>query len=280
MNGSMQPQEARAILEWYLAAGVDLCVENAPVNRMTPEATQPAPPAQRNTSIAPTIASPATATSHASAAASRLIATPSAGMAKARELADQAQTLEALRAAVLDFDGCALKKTAAKTVFADGNPNAGVMLIGEAPGAEEDRQGIPFCGPSGKLLNAMFASIGLNRQESLYISNSVFWRPPGNRTPSPEEIAICRPLVEKHIALVNPKALVLLGASAIRAVLEMEAGITRMRGKTYQYNTPYLAAPITTFVTFHPSFLLRQPAQKRLAWHDLLAIEDFLGTKK
>lgn len=259
----MQVHEAQSILQWYLAAGVDICVEDAPVNRFIAERASPAGanssplPAQKNVSP-------------------QLVAAPPAAIARARELADAATTLEQLREAVLHFDGCSLKKTAHKTVFADGNPQADIMLIGEAPGAEEDRQGIPFCGSSGKLLDAMFTAIGLPR-EKFYISNSIFWRPPGNRTPTPEEIAICRPFVEKHVALIKPRAVVLIGACATRALLETDTGITRLRGKTYSYQNAYLDAPVTAFAMFHPSFLLRQPAQKRLAWHDLLAIEAFLG---
>lgn len=260
----MHLQQAQSLLEWYIAAGVDLCVEDEAVDRFAapPLQSAPAPVQEASRAVSP-----------------QLAAAPAAAIAKARELADAAATLEQLREAVENFDGCALKKTASKTVFADGNPKAEVMLIGEAPGAEEDRQGIPFCGPSGKLLDAMFASISLTR-ETFYISNGIFWRPPGNRTPTPEEIAICRPFVEKHIALIKPKALVLIGSSAIRGLLETDTGITRMRGKTYEYMNAYLETPITSFVVFHPSFLLRQSAQKRLSWHDLLALEDFLSSKK
>ncbi len=270
----MQQQEARALLEWYIAAGVDLCVDDAPVSRLGPE---PQVLAQKPT--IQNVSDQLAAAPSAPAVSPTLAAAPAAAIAKARELADAATTLEQLRAAVMNFDGCALKKTATQTVFADGNPKADVMLIGEAPGAEEDRQGIPFCGPSGKLLDAMFSSIGLPR-EKFYISNSIFWRPPGNRTPTPEEIAICRPFVEKHVALIKPTALVLIGACATRALLGVDTGITRLRGKTYPYTNPYLAEGITSFVMFHPSFLLRQSAQKRLAWHDLLAIEDFLSKEK
>lgn len=267
MNTKMQLQQAQSLLEWYIAAGVDLCVEDEAVDRFAPP-----PPSLQTAALPSAVARPVSGS-----VSPQLAAAPAAAIVRARELADAAQTLEALREAVFGFDGCALKKTAGKTVFADGNSNARIMLIGEAPGAEEDRQGIPFCGPSGKLLDAMFASIGLTR-ETFYISNGIFWRPPGNRTPTPEEIAICRPFVEKHIALVNPSALVLIGASAVRGLLETETGITRMRGKTYSYGNPYLEREIKTFVMFHPSFLLRQSAQKRLAWHDLLMIEDFLSS--
>lgn len=261
----MQPHTAHSILHWYLACGVDECMDAEPLNRFR----QPAP--------SPAVSPRATAAPAANRTISpTLAAAPAEAIAKAREMANAASSLEALRAAIEAFDGCALKKTATQTVFADGNPDSGVMLIGEAPGAEEDKQGIPFCGASGKLLDKMFESIQLPRS-AFYITNSIFWRPPGNRTPSPEEIAICRPFVEKHIALIKPRVLVLIGASATKALLNTDVGITRLRGKSYSYKNDYLDAPITSFVTFHPSFLLRQSAAKRLAWHDLLAIEAFLA---
>ncbi len=264
----MHPHTAHSILHWYLASGVDECVEAGPINRFR----QPAP----TLSSSPRTAVPSTVSTANRTVSATLAAAPAEAIAKAREMANAANSLEALRAAIEAFDGCSLKKTATQTVFADGNPHSGVMLVGEAPGAEEDKQGIPFCGASGKLLDKMFESIGLPRSQ-FYITNSIFWRPPGNRTPSPEEIAICRPFVEKHIALIQPRVLVLIGASAAKALLNTDTGITRLRGKSYSYTNDYLDAPITSFATFHPSFLLRQSAQKRLAWHDLLAIESFIA---
>jgi len=202
---------------------------------------------------------------------------PSAAIAASRALADKAATLAELEAAVRSFDGCAIKKTANKTVFSDGNPQGRVMIIGEAPGAQEDIQGIPFCGPSGKLLDAMLAAIGLTRAANVYISNTVFWRPPGNRQPSPEETSTCLPFVEKHIALVKPALLILSGGTATTTLLRKDTSISRLRGKFYDYTNPYLETPIPTVVTYHPSYLLRSPAQKRLAWNDLLMIKDFLA---
>lgn len=199
-------------------------------------------------------------------------------MAAARELADRATSLTGLEAMVRAFDGCAIKKTASKTVFADGNPKARLMVIGEAPGAQEDRQGIPFCGPSGQLLDRMLAAIGLNRAESAYISNTVFWRPPGNRQPSPEETSACLPFVEKHIALVRPALLMLSGGTAVTTLLRQDTSVSRLRGKLYEYRNPYLDTPITALVTYHPSYLLRSPAQKRLAWSDLMMARQFLNS--
>ena len=200
---------------------------------------------------------------------------PSAAMATARSMADKAQTLAELESIVREFDGCAIKKTASKTVFSDGNPKARVMIIGEAPGAQEDLQGIPFCGPSGQLLDRMFAAIGMDRN-SLYISNTVFWRPPGNRQPSPEETSICLPFVEKHIALVAPSLLILSGGTATTSLMRKDASISRLRGKFYEYSNQYTQKPIPVLLMYHPSYLLRQPSNKRLAWNDLLLIREFL----
>lgn len=199
---------------------------------------------------------------------------------QARTLAEKCTTLEALRDAVKNFDGCALRKTATNTVFADGNPQSRVMLVGEAPGANEDLQGIPFCGASGKLLDDMFSWIGLSRQKNFYITNTIFWRPPGNRRPTPEELAMCRPFVERHIALINPAVLILVGGTATAALLDPHAGITKLRGREYRYSNDYLSNPIPTFAIFHPSYLMRQPLQKRTAWHDLLRIRFFLEAGK
>lgn len=195
---------------------------------------------------------------------------------KARILADSCDNLTALRQTVLGFEGCVLKRTATNTVFSDGNPEAEIMFIGEAPGANEDKYGIPFCGESGKLLDNMFLSIGLDRQ-SVYISNTIFWRPPGNRRPTAEEVTICRPFVEKHIALVQPKLLVLVGGTAASTLLDTKDGVTKLRQSMYHYKNTYLKESIPTMTTFHPAYLLRQPSQKRQAWHDLLRIKAFLS---
>jgi len=164
---------------------------------------------------------------------------------------------------------------ATNTVFCDGNSDAEVMVVGEAPGNNEDLQGIPFCGDSGKLLDEMFRAIGLTR-ESFYITNVIFWRPPGNRRPSDEELAICRPFVERHIQLVNPKVLVLVGATAMSAVLGINDPVSKIRGQFMDFSPQFLPNPIKTFTIFHPSYLLRQPFKKKVAWQDMLALEKFL----
>lgn len=196
----------------------------------------------------------------------------------ARKSAKAAKTLKDLRAAVENFDGCNLKKMATNTVFCDGNPDSKVMVIGEAPGNHEDLQGIPFCGDSGKVLDDMFRAINMTRAESFYISNVIFWRPPGNRRPTEEELAICRPFVERHIELVNPEVLVLVGATSMTAVLGIKDPVTQIRGKFMDFSPSFLPRKIKTFTIFHPSYLMRQPAKKKVAWQDMLALEEFLTT--
>ncbi len=185
----------------------------------------------------------------------------------------QATTLEALRAELQAFEGCALKRTSKNLVFADGNPAASIMLVGEAPGEDEDRQGLPFVGVSGKLLDRMLGCIGLDRTNT-YISNIVPWRPPGNRNPTDSEVAVCLPFTEKHIAIVKPKYLILLGAVAVKSLLKIKDGITKVRGKSFTYTYTDIESgqqvSIPCFPMFHPAYLLRQTSQKRLAWNDLL----------
>ncbi|MDR0632975.1 MAG: uracil-DNA glycosylase [Holosporales bacterium] len=181
-------------------------------------------------------------------------------------------SITALKEAVHAFNGCELKKTATNTVFGDGPTPSDIMLIGEAPGLEEDKQGLPFVGQSGKLLSKMLESIGLSR-EKVYITNVVNWRPPGNRVPEPEEIEQCRPFLEKHIELINPKVIVLLGATAMRAVLQINTGLSRVRN-VWHYYTAVGEKKIKTMVTFHPSYLLRSPGQKVFAWEDFMMLKE------
>ncbi|WP_049756278.1 uracil-DNA glycosylase [Anaplasma centrale] len=197
----------------------------------------------------------------------------------ARKIAGGCSDLAELRAAIESFEGCEIKKAAMNTVFSDGNPDARIMLIGEAPGSNEDREGRPFCGASGMLLDKMLAAIGLNRK-STYISNTTFWRPPGNRRPTDFELEICKPFVEKHIALIAPSILVLVGSTACCALLNTPESISRLRGRFHEYTNPFLAHPVTTAVIFHPAYLLRQPMQKRLAWEDLKMIRAYIEQEK
>ncbi|WP_341808865.1 uracil-DNA glycosylase [Wolbachia endosymbiont (group E) of Neria commutata] len=202
---------------------------------------------------------------------------PSDWIIEARKLAGKCNTIDELRNAVKSFEGCEIKKTAANTVFSDGNQNAKIMLVGEAPGANEDLKGIPFCGASGMLLDKMLNAINLDRTK-VYISNTVFWRPPGNRKPTNLELDMCRPFVEKHIALVSPQILVLVGGIACYSLLDNTKTISNLRGKFHTYTNQYLTSPITTVAIFHPAYLLRQPMQKRLAWEDLKKIKEYLDS--
>lgn len=197
----------------------------------------------------------------------------------AKDLAQSAKTLTQLREIVENFDGCNLKKMATKTVFSDGNPNSEIMVIGEAPGNHEDLQGIPFCGDSGMMLSDMFRAINLSRKDHYYITNVIFWRPPGNRRPTDEELAICRPFLERHLELFKPKIIILVGATAMSAILGDDQTISSLRGQIINFAPPYLSFETKTLTIFHPSFLMRQSAKKKLAWQDMLTLENFLKNK-
>lgn len=199
---------------------------------------------------------------------------PGLGVETARELATRARSLEELEQAVRSFDGCNLKRTAKNTVFADGHSSARLMFIGEAPGRDEDMQGLPFIGRSGQLLNRMLKAIELDRQ-SAYIANVLYWRPPGNRTPTPEETETCKPFIQRQIELVNPDVLVFLGAASSKALLGTTDGIRRLRGRWMTYALP--DRDIKAIATYHPAYLLRQPLEKRLSWQDFLAIKAALS---
>jgi len=190
---------------------------------------------------------------------------------RAQEVAAAARSIAELRDALAGFDGCPLAATATNLVFADGNPDSGLMLIGEGPGAEEDRAGKPFVGPAGQFLDRMLASIGLDRSRCL-ITNLIPWRPPGNRNPTDSEVLTCLPFLQRHIALVHPRRLVLLGTLATRAVLGDNNGIRRLRGRWTTAIIPGLDMPIPTLPMLHPAYLLRTPGAKRDAWADLLLL--------
>lgn len=189
---------------------------------------------------------------------------------QAEQLANSCKTREDLYKALEAFEGCDLKKTATNMVFSDGQPDSKIMVIGEAPGADEDLQGKPFVGRSGQLLDRIFNEIGLSRKENLYISNILFWRPPGNRTPTRTEISMCRPFVLKHIELIDPQIILLVGGTALKGLLQSPTGIMKMRGKWASFGEKN----IPTLPIFHPAFLLRSPAQKRFVWHDMLLLKD------
>lgn len=273
MAPSLSPAE---ILRWYLEAGVDETIGEEPVDRyLQPPATpQPVSPATAPRPLGPLRSPPPAGPSAAAVASAPPPAGPSAAGAlhTAYTLAAAATSLDELRQALGAFGGCPLKETATNLVFCDGNPEARVVLIGEAPGAEEDRLGLPFVGASGRLLDRMLASIGLDRTKVL-ISNTVFWRPPGNRHPTTTEIATCLPFVERLVELVDPEMLVALGGAAAKALLARSEAVGKLRGQWYAYSTPGMPRPVVATVTFHPAYLLRSPGQKREAWRDLLEIK-------
>src|SRR5262245_23299257 len=259
-------------LRWLIEAGADEAILEEPVNRF---ATRPAAPTRPISSPAaeraPVIAKapPRPAPNAKSAEAVSLSTAPGA----ARALAASCTTLAALKTAVSNFDGCELKRYATNTVFADGNPLGRIMLIGEAPGRDEDAQGLPFVGRAGKLLDRMLGEIGLDRTK-VYITNVLNWRPPQNREPTPEEAASCLPFLHRHIELADPKLMILLGSVAVRHVLGSTEGITRIRGKWNLYQNVMLNRAIPVMPTLHPAYLLRQPAAKRLAWRDLMSVAE------
>ncbi len=256
----------RELLAFYVEAGVDCALMDAPVNRLSDETPEPAAlvPAARTHPPLVRASEMPKPTVRADAAAS-----PEVAIAAARAAAATAPTLEALRAIVEGFDGCALKSTATRLVFADGHPQAKIMLVGEAPGRDEDIEGLPFVGRSGKLLDLMLAAIGLDRTK-VYIANVIPWRPPGNRDPSPQETLTCLPFIKRQIELVNPDILVTLGNPATQTLLGTGDGIMKTRGRWRDYDTG--TRDIRAMPTFHPAYLLRQPSYKRMAWTDLQAI--------
>ncbi len=260
-----------AALNFYIDAGVDEVIGSRPVDRFA-ESKAVSPEAARTSVMAP--ARPPVSSQPSSQSSSR----PSGqaqteAEASARTLAAGASDLATLREVMMGFDLCPLKKTAANTVFGAGNPAARVMLIGEAPGADEDRQGKPFVGVSGQLLDRMLASIGLDRS-SVYITNMLAWRPPGNRKPTLEETTMCLPFIRRHIELVAPKILVFVGGTSATTLLERRDGITRMRGRWFEYpSNGDQPMTIAAMPIFHPAYLLRNPSLKRQAWIDLLAIK-------
>jgi len=257
---------ARELLDFYLEAGVDALVGEEPVDRFAPEPT-PAP------ARAPVTLPPDLEIKGRAAPAGAPQAPDEAAMA-ARAAAKSAKTLDELRAILEKFDGCALKTTATQLVFADGNPSAKVMFVGEAPGRDEDIEGLPFVGRSGKLLDRMLAAVGLDRT-SVYIANVVPWRPPGNREPSLNETEICLPFILRQIELVDPDILVCMGNPSAKTLLGLKEGITKTRGRWFTFNTG--KRDIRAMPTFHPAFLLRSPLQKRFAWRDFLAIKKALS---
>lgn len=262
----------REILAFYAEAGVDCAIGEEPVNYLADEA--PAP--RDDVTATPRIerVSPTSALRPAPVAPAAAPPPPETAIMSARDAARSAQSLDDLRALLESFDGCALKLTASRLVFADGNPQARLMFVGEAPGRDEDIAGLPFVGRSGQLLDRMIASIGLDRTK-VYIANIIPWRPPGNRTPTPQETQICLPFIRRQIELVNPDVLVCLGNPSTQGILDTKEGIMRTRGRFRDYDTG--TRMIKAMPTFHPAYLLRSPIYKKHAWQDLRAIKAALG---
>jgi uracil-DNA glycosylase family 4 len=248
----------RLQIEW----GADEALDHAPTNRLAARPAPPAPPPQ-----------PPAAVPRATPPRPAALAPPPGPLQaqRARDIAAACATLDELRAALAAFDGCPLSTTATNLVFNDGNPEAGLMLIGEAPGADEDRLGKPFVGKSGQLLDAMLASIGIDRSKCL-ITNILPWRPPGNRTPTDAEVQTCLPFMHRQIALVRPRHLVMVGGLAAKALTGTTSGILRLRGKWLTVTVPGLPDPIPALPTLHPAYLLRTPGAKRDAWADWLSL--------
>jgi DNA polymerase len=298
---SDRDKAARELLAFYLEAGVDALVGETPADRLADETRPPrsssaSPAGQVDrpkvgreegecTEVRPMTPSATLPRREGAGYAARpggnppapsaaAPPSPDAAIMAAREAAAKAQSLDDLRALLDRFEGCALRATATQLVFADGNPDARVMFVGEAPGRDEDIAGRPFVGRSGQLLDRMMAAIGLDRT-SAYIANIVPWRPPGNRTPTPQESAICMPFLLRQIELADPDFLVCLGAPSMQTLLAVKGGITQNRGRWLKFHTG--TREVRAMATFHPAFLLRSPLQKRLAWRDFLAIKKALG---
>ncbi|MBX3430200.1 MAG: uracil-DNA glycosylase [Hyphomonadaceae bacterium] len=270
MENAPTQDAARALLAFWRAAGVDMDDAEAIFSAKAapaPRAAAQNAPAREPFQIQPPAPRP-------KPKAKLQPADDAVNTAKA--LAAGATTIAALRAAVDNFNGCALKATARNTVFSDGVDGAPVLILGEAPGKDEDERGKPFVGRSGQMLDKMLAAIGLDRQSSVLISNTIYWRPPGNRDPTDGETLSCLPFVERLIELSQPKLLILTGKAAAQTVLKREDGVMRLRGRKLQYTREGITAPVNAMVMLHPAYLLRQPQQKRLAWADLLLAEAWL----
>lgn len=274
-------QHPADILAWYLDAGVDEAMGEEPQDRYALVKEAQAKRAAAAEALLKDAKSEHDSSSQPASNAPRSGPTPvqptdtadvEEAIKKAVHLAGAAKTLDDLREALDGFDDCGLKKTAMNLVFGDGVPDARIVLIGEAPGADEDRQGLPFVGASGQLLDKMLASIELDRSK-VFLSNTVFWRPPGNRSPTSGEIAICLPFVERLIEIIDPAVLITIGGPATHSLLAQQGSVSRLRGRWFTYESPRMPAPIAASAIYHPNNLLKTPAQKRQAWADLIQIK-------
>ncbi|OYU70032.1 MAG: uracil-DNA glycosylase [Alphaproteobacteria bacterium PA2] len=253
---------AESLLAFWAEAGIDSILLDEPIDRIAAGAVpvvRPAPP-----QAFPGRQKPAVATQDVSA-----------HVEDARQAAQACQTLEELQAAISAFDGCPLKFQGAKqAVFSRGATEAPIFVVGEGPGQEEDQRGQPFVGRAGQLLDRMFAAVGIT--DRVFITNSVFWRPPGNRNPTPEEQAVCMPFVERAIALVQPRLLLCVGGPSSKAMLKRDEGILSLRGRWIEWRSSDGQIELPALATLHPAFLLRQPAAKKMAWADLLTLSERL----
>ena len=285
---SEQPDNTAALaaLQWLIDAGADEAIGEQPCDRTAlPEKKAASPPSPASQQAAepsaamamppdsPTPSKPSAPSPSPRGRAAANLASASETQADAQRLAMAAASIEDIRAALEEFEGCPLKATATNLCLYDGNPEARMMIIGEAPGAQEDRQGKPFVGPAGQMLDRMLSAVGLDRSQ-VYITNLLYWRPPGNRNPTPAEIAACLPFLERQIELLSPRLLLLTGGMSAKTLLNRSEGILRLRGRWGDYRHPRMDAPIPALPTLHPAYLLRQPAQKRDAWRDLLSFAE------
>ena len=276
---------ANDLLHWYQEAGVDIALDETPHDRLAEGRREHEAAARKKPAIQPA----SDGNAQAQREPRRPVETPALrnqitpahsiapdeAAAAARRLAGEAHSLAELKEAMLSFDGCALKQTATQLVFGDGSERSRLMVVGEAPGREEDLQGIPFVGRAGQLLNRMLAAIDLKRSD-VYIANVIAWRPPGNRTPTAAETAMCKPFIERQIELIGPDVLLCLGNPSTQTLLNQKSGILSVRGIWFDYACQ--SRKIAAMASLHPAYLLRQPSQKRLAWTDLLAVREQLGS--
>ena len=299
MPDSTQRADLAAMLAWYRDMGIDAALSDTPTNWLETDGASPGgnfrlggvkpagdtaqaaravePPARRDSAIPPATrpaARPPVSPPASAPARQFPTAAPDAATMAAREIARSAATLEALHQALAGFQGCGLKATAKNLCFYRGNPHAPLMIIGEAPGREEDLEGKPFVGRAGQLLDKMLAAINLGEAD-VHITNIVYWRPPGNRTPTPQEAQVCRPFLDRQMELVAPKVVLTLGGPATGAVLGVEGGIMKSRGRWREIEINGRA--VRAMPTLHPAYLLRTPAAKRLTWRDLLAVRAALA---
>lgn len=268
MNNLTKPDDQIApaeLLKSYIEWGVDETITEEPINWFSETDN-----IQIIQNITPKTSSNTSEISTASQSAP--LASQQENIETASKLADSCKDLGELNAAILEFDGCSLKKTASNTVFSDGNPDSDIMIIGEAPGGDEDRVGKPFVGETGQLLDRMFAAIDMKRETDFYITNMLPWRPPGNRKPTEAECELCLPFIKKHIELFQPKLIICVGGTSANALLNTKNGITKIRGKWEEYLLNGNTVPIIPI--FHPAYLIRQPQFKKQTWHDLLAIKE------